>query len=93
MTAARRPARSDPANFQFFLLCMAAHNRKNYLFAGSDTGGESGATMYTLIGTTKLNGQILKPICSTSSAASERVNDFETPGFVSLTSKRVWSGW
>jgi hypothetical protein len=35
---------------------MAFHKRKNYLFAGSDTGGESAATMYTLIGTAKLNG-------------------------------------
>jgi hypothetical protein len=26
-------------------------------------------------------------------AGSERVNDFDTPGFMSLASKRVWSGW
>lgn len=32
------------------------HKRRNYLFAGSDTGGESAAPMYTLIGTAKLNG-------------------------------------
>ena len=30
--------------------------RKNYLFAGSDTGGESAAAMYSLIQTCKLNG-------------------------------------
>jgi transposase len=30
--------------------------RKNYLFAGSDRGGERAATMYTLIETAKLNG-------------------------------------
>ena len=30
--------------------------RKNFLFAGSDGGGESAAAMYTLIGTAKLNG-------------------------------------
>jgi transposase len=30
--------------------------RKNYLFAGSDRGGESAATTYSLIGTPKLNG-------------------------------------
>ncbi|MGB2682806.1 MAG: IS66 family transposase, partial [Candidatus Competibacter sp.] len=29
--------------------------RKNYLFAGSDVGGERAATLYTLIGTAKLN--------------------------------------
>ena len=30
--------------------------RKNYLFAGSDAGGERAATLYGLIGTAKLNG-------------------------------------
>lgn len=33
-----------------------ALGRKNYLFAGSDTGGERAAVMYTLIETAKLNG-------------------------------------
>lgn len=30
--------------------------RKNYLFAGSDSGGERAAAMYGLIGSCKLNG-------------------------------------
>jgi hypothetical protein len=30
--------------------------RKNYLFAGSDAGGERAAALYGLIGTAKLNG-------------------------------------
>jgi transposase len=30
--------------------------RKNYLFCGSDTGGERAAALYGLIGTAKLNG-------------------------------------
>lgn len=30
--------------------------RKNYLFAGSNSGGERAAAMYTLIGSAKLNG-------------------------------------
>jgi transposase len=30
--------------------------RKNYLFAGSDAGGERAAAAYTLIETAKLNG-------------------------------------
>jgi transposase len=30
--------------------------RKNFLFAGSDYGGERAAAMYTLIGSAKLNG-------------------------------------
>lgn len=33
-----------------------ALGRKNYLFAGSDAGGERAATIYSLIGTAKLNG-------------------------------------
>jgi hypothetical protein len=32
------------------------HNRKNYLFAGSDAGGERAAAFYSLIGSAKLNG-------------------------------------
>jgi transposase len=37
-------------------LRAVALGRKNYLFAGSDTGGERAAAMYTLIGSAKLNG-------------------------------------
>jgi transposase len=37
-------------------LRAVAIGRKNYLFAGSDTGGERAAAIYKLIGTAKLNG-------------------------------------
>src|ERR1017187_5386365 len=37
-------------------LRAVALGRKNYLFAGSDKGGERAATLYSLIGTAKLNG-------------------------------------
>lgn len=37
-------------------LRAVALGRKNYLFAGSDTGGERAAALYSLIGTAKLNG-------------------------------------
>ena len=37
-------------------LCTACHNRKNYLFAGADVGGERAAAIYSLVGTAKLNG-------------------------------------
>jgi transposase len=37
-------------------LRVVALGRKNYLFAGSDAGGERAAAIYSLIGTTKLNG-------------------------------------
>jgi transposase len=37
-------------------LRAVALGRKNYLFAGSDAGGERAAGIYSLIGTAKLNG-------------------------------------
>lgn len=37
------------------LRCVAM-GRKNYLFAGSDSGGERAAAIYSLIGSAKLNG-------------------------------------
>jgi hypothetical protein len=35
---------------------LVGQNRKNYLFNGSDAGGERAAATYSLIGTAKLNG-------------------------------------
>ena len=32
------------------------HNRKNFLFAGSDTGGDRAAAIYNLVNSAKLNG-------------------------------------
>jgi transposase len=37
-------------------LRTVALGRKNYLFAGSDAGGERAAALYSLIGSAKLNG-------------------------------------
>ena len=37
-------------------LRVVALGRKNYLFAGSDVGGERAASIYSLIGSAKLNG-------------------------------------
>ena len=37
-------------------LRVVALVRKNFLFAGSDGGGESAAVIYSLLGTAKLNG-------------------------------------
>jgi transposase len=37
-------------------LRMVALGRKNYLFAGSDAGGERAAAIYSLVGSAKLNG-------------------------------------
>ena len=38
------------------LLCGIAVTRKNFLFLGSDTGGERAAIVYTIAETAKLNG-------------------------------------
>ncbi len=37
-------------------LRAVALGRKNYMFVGSDAGGERAAALYSLIGTAKLNG-------------------------------------
>ena len=37
-------------------LRAVAVGRKNYLFAGSDAGGERAAAIYSLLGSAKLNG-------------------------------------
>ena len=37
-------------------LRTVAIGRKNYLFAGSDAGGERAAAIYSLVGSAKLNG-------------------------------------
>jgi len=37
-------------------LRVVAIGRKNYLFMGSDSGGQRAASLYSLIGTAKLNG-------------------------------------
>jgi transposase len=37
-------------------LRAVAIGRKNYLFAGSDAGGERAAVIYSLLGSAKLNG-------------------------------------
>jgi len=37
-------------------LRTVALGRKNYLFAGSDAGGERAAAIYSLIGSAKLSG-------------------------------------
>ena len=47
--------------------------RKNYLFAGSDSGGARAAAMYTLIETAKMNG--LDPVyCAGLSVGDPRVS-------------------
>jgi hypothetical protein len=51
----RVPARKRVADGHRSLRNVAL-GRKNYLFAGSDAGGERAAAIYSLIGSAKLNG-------------------------------------
>ena len=44
------------AKSQLRRLCMAAHNRNNWLFAGSLRAGQRAATVMSLIQFAKLNG-------------------------------------
>jgi transposase len=37
-------------------LCTCGHKRKNYLFCGSDAGGQRAACIYTIIETAKMCG-------------------------------------
>jgi transposase IS66-like protein len=54
--AARSLPSSFPANSQFFKLCGAQHNRKIWLFAGSDEGGRRADILYSLIESAKRVG-------------------------------------
>jgi transposase len=54
--AAVLPPRGLPTKRLFFRLWKSWHNRKNYLFMGADSGGQRAASLYSLIGTAKLNG-------------------------------------
>ena len=51
-------------------LRAVALGRKNYLFAGSDTGGERAAAIYSLIGRRNSTAWIRKPICARCCRAS-----------------------
>jgi transposase len=56
-----------------------ALGRKNYLFAGSDAGGERAAAIYSLITTAKLNDRDLETYLRTvlSKVADHLVNRIE----------------
>jgi hypothetical protein len=56
MTAAHPAASSLPAKYQFFLLCEALHNRKNWLFVGSEDAGEWAAIFYSIVESCRMCG-------------------------------------
>ncbi|CAB3810824.1 hypothetical protein LMG27177_07501 [Paraburkholderia fynbosensis] len=48
--------RENLAKVQFPLDIIDQTGRRNYLFAGADSGGEHAAAIYSLVGTARLNG-------------------------------------
>jgi hypothetical protein len=76
-------------------LRAVALGRKNWLFAGSDDGGERAAAIYTLLGTAKLNDLNPKATCVTSSSASPIIPSIKSktscPGAL-RSSSRSFSG-
>src|SRR5688572_9743764 len=44
------------ADFALFALCGAPHNRKNWLFCGSELAGKRAAIVMSLVQSAKLNG-------------------------------------
>jgi hypothetical protein len=55
-TAARTLAGAEPTNFQLLRLCGAPHNRRNWLFWGSDAGGRTAAVLTSFTATCRLHG-------------------------------------
>ena len=55
MPAWRAPT-SVQQNIQFFRLCEASHDRKNWLFVGSQEAGERAGNILSLIESAKFNG-------------------------------------
>ena len=55
MAAARRPARSEPVNIQFFFLYKYLHRKKGWLFSDTQAGAHASATIYSLVQTAKAN--------------------------------------
>jgi hypothetical protein len=53
--AARLPARKPPANSQLLRSCSFMHDRKNWLFVGSQQTCERAAVMLSQIESAKLN--------------------------------------
>ena len=68
----RRPLEIDNNAAERALRAVAL-GRKNYLFAGSDAGGERAAAIYSLIGTAKLNGLDPEATCATCCPASPTI--------------------
>ena len=56
MAATSGPACSLSICNQFLRLCGAPHNRKNFMFFGSEEAGQGNAVVYTLIANCRLHG-------------------------------------
>ena len=69
-------------------LRTVALGRKNYLFAGSDAGGERAAAIYSLLGTAKLNGLDPELLSPPHLGADRRPSDQPHSGLAALESSR-----
>ena len=83
MAAVRSPPSSSQVKSQFLRLCRARHKRKNYLFAGSDAGGERAAIAYTILGCCRIAGinpaEYLRDVLPT---LTPRVRLMDLPGLL-----------
>ena len=70
------------------------NGRRNYLFAGADSGGERAATMYSLTGTAKRNGidpdaRLRHVLTHITDHPVNHVNDFPPPETARNRSQRL----
>jgi hypothetical protein len=54
--AAHSPPSSLPTKRYAFLLCKASHNRKNWLFVGSEDAGDWAAIFYSIVESCRMCG-------------------------------------
>lgn len=56
MSAARSPAAKLPLKSQFLRSCESSHERKAWLFAGSELAGQRAAIVMSLVQSAKMHG-------------------------------------
>lgn len=66
-----------------------AISRRNYLFAGADTGGEGAAALYSLIGTAKLNGVDPRSLVASCASPHRRSSGQPRRGVPALALRRA----
>jgi hypothetical protein len=87
-------------NSQFFLLCGAPHNKKNWLFAGSERAGRRAVAIQSLFATASSMDSILHagwPTPSNNSQLAPTAGSTHTATvrklYTALSSNGRWGGW